>query len=131
MKSYIGRHKGRNGMMGCILCGDECEGVVYVLWECLAYKDSREEFAIKLRAILGEAFKDFEVLNSFEKAYFVLGHELWMENFDSLVVLVKEYIINMWEARKVKLPYNRLFLRFRKFCVFQHLKQIYTDAERY
>jgi len=33
-----------------------------VLWECPAYKDSREEFMIKLRSTLGEAFKDFEAL---------------------------------------------------------------------
>ena len=47
-------------MTGCILCGDECEIVVYVLRECPAYKYSREEFVVKVRAILGEAFKDFE-----------------------------------------------------------------------
>ena len=45
-------------MTGCILCGDECESVVHVLWEHPAYmyKDSREGVMIKLRAILGEAF---------------------------------------------------------------------------
>ena len=30
----------------------------------------------------------------------MLGCELWTENFDALV---KEYIINLWEVRKVKL----------------------------
>ena len=43
--------------MACILCGDECESVVHVLWECPAYKDSMEEFMIKLKSTLGEAFK--------------------------------------------------------------------------
>ena len=33
----------------------------------------------------------------------MLGCELWMENFDSMLALVKEYIINLWEVRKVKL----------------------------
>ena len=61
------------GMTGCIVCGDECESVVHVLWECPAHK---EEFVVKLRAILGEAFKDFEAFNSIEKASFVLGGEL-------------------------------------------------------
>ena len=42
-------------MTGCIMCGDECESAVHVLWECPAYIDSREEFVVKLRAILGEA----------------------------------------------------------------------------
>ena len=46
------------------LCDDECESVVHVLWECPAYKDSREDFMIKLRSILGEAFKDFKALDN-------------------------------------------------------------------
>ena len=62
LNEELGRHKGRNGMAGCILWGDECESVVHVLWVCLAYKDSRKEFVVKFRAILGEAFKDFEAL---------------------------------------------------------------------
>ena len=33
----------------------------------------------------------------------MLGCELWMENFDSLLALVKEYIIDLWKLRKVKL----------------------------
>ena len=33
----------------------------------------------------------------------MLGCELWMENFDSMLALVKEYIIDLWEVRKVKL----------------------------
>ena len=33
----------------------------------------------------------------------MLGCELWTENFDSMLALVKEYIINLWEVRKVKL----------------------------
>ena len=37
------------------------------------------------------------------KAPFVLGFELWTENFDALLALVKEYIIDLWEVRKVKL----------------------------
>ena len=31
------RHRGRNGMTECTLCGDECESVVHVLWESPAY----------------------------------------------------------------------------------------------
>ena len=50
------------------MCGDECESVIHVLWECLAYKVKREGFMVKLRAILGEPFKDFEALDNIEKA---------------------------------------------------------------
>ena len=64
---------------------------------------SREEFMIKLRSTLGEAFKDFEALDNIERASFVLGCELSTENFDSMLALVKEYIIDLWEVRKVKL----------------------------
>ena len=107
LNEELGRHRRRNGRTECVLCGDECgdecESVVHVLWECPAYKDRREEFVIKLRSTLGEAFKDFEALNNIERASFVLGCELWTENFDSMLALVKEYIIDVWEVRKVKL----------------------------
>ena len=96
-------HRGRNSRTECVLCGDECESVVHVLWECPAYKDSREEFMIKLRSTLGDAFKDFEALDNIERASFVLGCELWTENFDAMLALVKEYIIDLWEVRKVKI----------------------------
>jgi len=55
---------------------------------------------VGLRSTLGEAFKDFEAL---ESASLVLGYELWMKNFDSVLALVKEYILDLWEVRKVKL----------------------------
>ena len=103
LNEELGRHRGRNGRTECVLCGDECESVVHVLWECPAYKDSREEFMIKLRSTLGEAFKYFEALDNIERASFVLGCELWMKDFDSILALVKEYIINLWEVRKVRL----------------------------
>ena len=77
--------------LSVFLCGDECESVVHVLWECPVYKDKREGFMVKLRAILGEAFKDFEALDNIEKAFF------------ALLALVKEYIIDLWEVGKVKL----------------------------
>ncbi len=99
----LGRHRGRNGRTECVLCGNEWESVVHVLWECPAYKDSREEFMIKLRSTLGEALKDFEALHNIERASFVLGCELWTENFDSMLALVKEYITDVWDVRKVKL----------------------------
>ena len=50
--------------------------VVHALWECPTYKDSREEFMIKLRSTLGEAFKEFEALDNIKRASFVLDCEL-------------------------------------------------------
>ena len=70
LNEELGRHRGRNGRTECVLCGNECKSVVHVLWECPVYKDSREEFMIKLRSTLGE---DFEALGNVERACFVLG----------------------------------------------------------
>ena len=42
-------------------------------------------------------------LDNIERASFVLGCELWTENFDSMLALVKEYIIDVREVRKVTL----------------------------
>ena len=69
-------------MTGCVLC-DQYRSVVHVSLVCPAYKDSREEFVIKLRAILGVASKDHEALDNIEKACFVLGCQLWTKNFES------------------------------------------------
>ena len=41
----------RNDRTECILCEDECESVVHVLWVCPAYKVKNEWFIVKLRAI--------------------------------------------------------------------------------
>ena len=38
-----------------------------------------------------------------EKSFYVLGSELWESKFDGLLVLVKEYIVDVWEIRKHKL----------------------------
>ena len=42
LNEELGRHRGRNGRTEHILCGDECESVVHVLWDCPAYKGKRE-----------------------------------------------------------------------------------------
>ena len=93
------KHRGREGKMECTLCGAECESVVHVLWECSAYS-SRASFLLKLEELLGDRYEDFEALNSVEKTSCVLGSELWEQNFKSLLRLVKEFIVNVWEVRK-------------------------------
>ena len=37
LNEELGRHRGREGKVECILCGAEFESVVHVLWECPAY----------------------------------------------------------------------------------------------
>ena len=41
----------------------------------------------------------FEALNSVEKTSYVLGSELWEQNLKSLLRLVKEFIVRVWEQK--------------------------------
>ena len=102
----MGRHRGREGKTECSLCGDECENVSHVLWECSAYSSTRACFIKKLQVLLEEEYEDFESLDKVEKSSYVLGSELWESKFDGLLSLVKEYIIDVWEIRKHKLYDN-------------------------
>ena len=56
----LGRHRGREGRKECLLCGDECESVSYVLWECPAYHICRSDFTAKLQDLLGEGFQSLD-----------------------------------------------------------------------
>ena len=100
----LGRHRGREGKTECSLCGNECENVSHVLWECSAYSSTRASFMKKLQELLEDDYEDFESLENVEKSLsYVLGSELWESKFDGLLALVKEYIVEMWEIRKHKL----------------------------
>ena len=57
--------------------------MVHVLWKCSAYSSSRASFMLTLEELLGDRCADFEVLNSVEKTSYVLGSELWEQNFKS------------------------------------------------
>ena len=87
----------REGKSECTLCGAVCESMVHVLWECSAYSSGRASFMLKL---LGDKHADFEVLNSVEKTSYVIWSELWEQNFKSLLCLVKEFVVNVWEVTK-------------------------------
>ena len=41
LSEELGRHRGREGKTECSLCGNECENVSHVLWECSAYSSTR------------------------------------------------------------------------------------------
>ena len=66
----------------CKLCGDECESVVHVLWECPVYDTTRNTFMEDLNNLLGGRFEEFSALNNFERMGFVLGCENW-ERYDA------------------------------------------------
>ena len=99
----MGRHGGREGKVECTLCGAECESVVHVLWECPAYSNCRLTFLKKLQELLGDKYIDFDSLNYLEKTSYVLGSELWEDDFSSLLSIVKEFIVDVWESRKLRL----------------------------
>ena len=46
LNEELGRHRGREGNKECVLCGNECESVSHVLWECSAYSNSRADFLL-------------------------------------------------------------------------------------
>ena len=49
---------------------------------------------------LTEERSALDAMSSLDKSSFVLGNELWEEHFQSLLALVKAYIIDIWEERK-------------------------------
>ena len=63
----------------------------------------RAIFDEKLQKVLGGGYASFDKLNSIEKTAYVLGSELWECDFDQLLSLVKEFVVDVWEARKQKL----------------------------
>ena len=77
LNEELGRHRGKNDDRQCKLCGDECESVVHVLWECPAYDTFRSTFMEDLDNLLGGSFEEFSALNNFERTGFVLGCENW------------------------------------------------------
>ena len=58
---------------------------------------------LELQEKLGNEFERFDSLDNLGKSSFILGSGLWEDHFDSLLALVKEYVVNIWEARKFKL----------------------------
>ena len=67
----------------------------------ILYSSSRADFLLKLQEKLGNGFECFDALDSLGKSSFILGGELYKEHFDSLLPLVKDYVVNIWDARKI------------------------------
>ena len=49
LNEELGRHRVREGKTECFLCGNECENVSHVLWECSTYSSTRASFMKKLQ----------------------------------------------------------------------------------
>ena len=50
MKNWVGR-EGKITKTEWSLCGNECENVSHVLWECSAYSSTRASFMKKLQVV--------------------------------------------------------------------------------
>ena len=74
-----------------------------MLWECSSYSACRDNFQEALKQLLGVRYAEFETLTAVEKSSYVLGSENWEDDFDTLLHLVKEFIVAVWEVRKQKL----------------------------
>ena len=102
LNEELGRHRGRNDDRQCKLCGEECESVVHVLWECPVYDTIRSTFMGKLKNLLGGSFEEFSALDNVEKTGFVLGCENWnRSNFKALLSLVKNFVLSVWVLGKM------------------------------
>ena len=49
LNEKLGRHRGREDNREYELCGNDCESVSHVLWECLIYSSSRADFLLELQ----------------------------------------------------------------------------------
>ena len=103
LNEELGRHRGREGRKECLLCDADCESVSHVLWDCPAYASIRSAFMLELRRELGDRFEHFQSLDSFEKSSYVLGSEAWEEYSSGLLGLIKDFVLSVWEERKVRL----------------------------
>ena len=79
-----------------------------MLWDCPAYVSIRSAFMLELRRELGDRFEHFQSLDSFKKSSYVLGSEAWEEYCSGLLGLVKDFVLSVWEERKVRL-YGAIF----------------------
>ena len=57
---------------------------------------------LELRRELGDRFEHFQCLDSFAKSSFALGSEAWEEYSSGLLSLIKDFVLSVWEERKVR-----------------------------
>ena len=53
-----------------------------------------------LNQSLGARYAEFETFSAVDKTSYGLGSEIWEEDFEALLHLVKEFIVAVWEVRK-------------------------------
>ena len=102
MRSWVGIDVGKViKNVSCVVMSVRVS--VLCCWSVQNNCSSRADFLLKLQEKLVNEFERFDALDSLGKSSFILGSELWEEHFDSLLHLVKDYIVNIWEVWKIKL----------------------------
>ena len=56
MKNWVGIEGGKVRQNVPCMCGNECENVSHVLWECSAYGSTRASFMKKLQELLKDDY---------------------------------------------------------------------------
>ena len=96
MRNWVGGRVWRSACCGVWKCEVMCCGSVQ------HNSSLRRNFLVALQGKLGDdGFEHFQLLDSFRKASFILGSELWEDNLVLLLGLVKG--LDVWELRKVRL----------------------------
>ena len=92
LNEELGRHKAREDKTEGFLCGNECENVSHVLWECSAYtcSNTRVSFMKKLQELLEDDYEDFESLENVDESPLELGSKPKEGMFDGLLSLVEK-----------------------------------------
>ena len=85
LNEELGRHRGRESVC--------CVGMSVKVLVIHCGIVQHIQFLLKLKASLGGSYARFEAMSSLDKSSFVLGNELWEEHFESLLALVKAYIV--------------------------------------
>ena len=98
MKSWAGIEEGKAGRSVCCV-----RQSVRVLVMCCGIVLHTLVFMLELRRELGDRFEHFQSLDSFEKSSYVLGSEAWEEYSSGLLGLIKDFVLSVWEERKVRL----------------------------
>ena len=95
MKSWAGIEEGKAGRSVCCVMQS-----VRVLVMCCGIGSA---FMLEFRMELEDGFEHFQSIDSFEKSCYVLGSEAWEEYSSGLLSLIKDFVLSVWEERKVRL----------------------------
>ena len=93
MRSWVGIYRD----VSCVVMSVK---VLVMLWECPTYSSSRADSLLTSQEKLGNGFECFDSLDGLGKSSFI-GSELWKDCFNSLLALLKDDFVNIWDTHKL------------------------------